>query len=47
MPIWRWTVWFTVLAAAIGVFYVLLTPLWLGIRAAAWAADFRARRNRA
>ena len=27
------------------VFYVLLTPLWLGLRAAAWVAEFRARRR--
>jgi hypothetical protein len=26
------------------VFYVVLTPLWLGLRAAAWIAEFRARR---
>jgi [pyruvate, water dikinase]-phosphate phosphotransferase / [pyruvate, water dikinase] kinase len=27
------------------VFYVLLTPVWMGLRAAAWLADFRARRR--
>ncbi len=31
------------LGAAIVVFYVVLTPLWLGLRALAWLADFRAR----
>jgi hypothetical protein len=25
------------------VFYVLLTPIWLGLRAAAWVAELRAR----
>ena len=25
------------------VFYVLLTPIWLGLRGAAWAAELRAR----
>jgi hypothetical protein len=25
---------------------VLLTPIWLGLRAAAWLAEFRARRRR-
>jgi hypothetical protein len=28
------------------VFYVLLTPIWLGLRAAAWIAEFRARGRR-
>jgi hypothetical protein len=28
------------------IFYVLLTPFWLGFRWAAWAAEFRARRRR-
>ena len=47
VPIRYWVLWWTTLGAAVVVFYVLLTPLWLGIRAAAWAADFRARRSRA
>jgi hypothetical protein len=25
------------------VFYVLLTPIWLGLRAAAWVAEIRSR----
>ena len=25
------------------VFYVLLTPIWLGLRVAAWVAELRAR----
>ena len=28
---------------ALLVFYVLLTPVWLGLRALAWLADRRAR----
>jgi hypothetical protein len=28
------------------VFYVLLTPLWLGGRALAWLAEWRSRRRR-
>jgi hypothetical protein len=27
------------------MFYVLLTPIWMGLRALAWLADFRARRR--
>ena len=34
VPRWRWALWLTILAAADFVFYVLLTPLWLGLRAA-------------
>jgi hypothetical protein len=26
------------------IFYVLLTPIWIGLRAAAWLSDFRRRR---
>lgn len=47
MPVRYWVLWWTILGAAVFVFYVLLTPLWLGIRAAAWMAEFRARRRRA
>jgi hypothetical protein len=40
----RWFVfwWFLLLVADL-LFYVLLTPLWLGLRAAAWAAELRSR----
>lgn len=44
VPWYLWAAWGSVLAAALVVFYVLLTPLWLGLRAAAWLADLRARR---
>lgn len=47
IPIWRWVLWYVSLAAGIVVFYVLLTPLWIGLRCAAWAAEFRARRRSA
>jgi hypothetical protein len=46
VPKWRWAVWWTILGAAVLVFYVLLTPLWLGLRAAAWLAEWRSRRRR-
>ena len=41
----RWALWWVALAAALVVFYVLLTPVWMGLRAAAWVAEFRARRR--
>jgi hypothetical protein len=34
-----------VLFVADVVFYVLLTPLWIGLRTLAWIAEFRARRR--
>ena len=33
-------------AVADFVFYVLLTPIWIGLRVVAWLAEFRARRKR-
>jgi hypothetical protein len=45
VPLRYWVLWSLILGAAVTVFYVLLTPLWLGIRALAWVAEFRARRR--
>jgi hypothetical protein len=46
VPWWRWAYWWPCLFTGIFVFYVLLTPIWIGIRALAWVAEFRARRRR-
>ncbi len=46
VPKWRWALWLTILAAADLVFYVILTPIWLGLRGAAWLAEWRSRRKR-
>jgi hypothetical protein len=46
IPLRRWTLWYVCLAAGMLIFYVLLTPVWLGLRWAAWVAEFRARRRR-
>ena len=45
MPLRYWIAWWTTLGAAMLVFYVLLTPFWMGARAVAWIAEFRARRR--
>jgi hypothetical protein len=45
VPLRWWALWFSILGAALVVFYVLLTPLWMGLRAAAWIAEFQARRR--
>ena len=47
VPLRYWALWWSILAAAVVVFDVSLTPFWLGLRAAAWAAELRSRaRNR-
>ena len=43
VPFRYWIVWFSALGVAMVAFYVVLTPLWLGLRAAAWVAELQAR----
>lgn len=47
VPLVDWLFWWTLLVLADILFYVVLTPVWLGIRAAAWVADRRARKKTA
>src|SRR5439155_13443332 len=46
VPLWRWAMWSVILLFADVVFYVVLTPIWMGLRAAAWLAEWRVRRKR-
>ena len=46
IPLWRWGLWWALLAVAGVLFYFLLAPLWLSLRGLAWIAEFRARRRR-
>ena len=46
VPLRYWAMWWAALGVAVVVFYVVLTPVWLGLRAAAWLAEFSARRRR-
>jgi hypothetical protein len=46
IPIWRWVLWHFALVLGMLVFYVGLTPVWIGLRGAAWIAEFRSRRRR-
>jgi len=46
VPLWRYGLWYAALGIAHVIFYGLFTPVWFGLRAAAWAAEFRARRRR-
>jgi hypothetical protein len=44
-PLRYWALWGVGLVLADTIFYVLLTPLWIGLRALAWIAEFKARRR--
>jgi hypothetical protein len=46
VPLRYWMLWWSLMVVADVVFYVLLTPIWMGLRAVAWLAEFRARRRR-
>ena len=46
VPLPRFVLWWFLLLVADVLFYVLLTPIWLGLRAAAWIAELRSRRQR-
>ena len=42
VPLWRWAIWWTTLAPALLIFYVLFLPAWLGIRIVRLIANARA-----
>ena len=46
VPLRYWVLWWSLLVVADVIFYILLTPFWMGLRAVAWTAEFRARRRR-
>lgn len=46
VPLRYWVLWWSALVVGITLFYVALTPLWLGLRAAAWLSDRRSRARR-
>ena len=46
IPLRYWALWWAILVVADIVFYVLLTPIWIGLRVVAWLAEFRSRRRR-
>ena len=45
IPLRYWALWWVILLLGDLVFYVLLTPVWIGLRTLAWIAEFRARRR--
>jgi hypothetical protein len=42
-PLRYWAMWMWALGIAMVAFYVVLTPIWLGLRAVAWLAELKAR----
>ena len=45
-PVRYWVLWWVPIGIADLVFYVLLTPVWMGLRAIAWLAEMRSRARR-
>ncbi len=41
VPLWRWVMWWTLLAPALVLFYVVFLPVWLGIRIARLVAQMK------
>jgi hypothetical protein len=41
IPWYRWPLWLLTLAGGLFVFYVLFTPVWIGIRLVSWFAERR------
>jgi hypothetical protein len=46
VPLRYLALWSVGLVGAVVLFYVILTPVWIGLRALAWLAEFKARRQR-
>jgi len=46
VPLHHFVLWWFLLLVSDVLFYVVLTPIWLGLRAAAWAAELRSRATR-
>jgi hypothetical protein len=45
VPAWRWAVWWAFMFPAAFIFTILAAPLWMGLRGAAWVAEWHARRK--
>jgi hypothetical protein len=43
VPLWRWAMWWSLLAPALVLFYVIFLPAWLAIRIARLFAQARSR----
>ena len=47
VPWFYWPFWLVLLAVGLFIFYVLLTPVWMGIRLISWLAERRSGRTAA
>jgi hypothetical protein len=45
IPFYYWPFWAVLLALGLFIFYVLFTPIWMGIRLVAWLAEGRGRKD--
>ena len=45
VPLRYWILWWFLIVVADLLFYVLLTPIWVGLRVFAWLAEFGRRRR--
>ena len=43
VPLRYWLLWWSILGVALVTFYVLLTPIWIGLRVLAWLAEQKAQ----
>jgi hypothetical protein len=41
VPFHYWAIWSVILGAALVVFYGILTPFWMAVRAVAWVSEHR------
>jgi len=46
VPLRYWAAWWSMIVVADVAFYVVLTPIWIGLRVVAWLAEWRSRRRR-
>ena len=46
VPLRYWVLWWTLIGIADVLFYVVLTPIWMGLRAAAWLAELSSHLQR-
>jgi hypothetical protein len=42
-PLRYWAMWMSALGIAMLAFYVVLTPIWIGLRVVAWLAELTSR----
>jgi hypothetical protein len=46
VPLRYWVLWWSLMVVGDVLFYIILTPFWMGLRALAWLAELRSRARR-